>query len=336
MLLLTLALLAAAPHAPTVRPTAASWGTHLLVADGTGEVRAWKSADLAFDAAFTKRLNGDGLVALVASGGALWGFDGTRAFTWDDAGGQWDLVKSKPPKAPCTAFAVVDGAPVGTCGAGVHRFTDGHFWDAPPFEDQVKGRGFGDAPRALASHGTQLAIGTGFGEWGGHLWLLDVATGRWSKFYDALGNAVGLAWTPKGWAVAWSMSHFDATTRARLHGPDAAPTKEGERLRGRYLRALAFDEAAGALFGLEQQQLVRLSDALKLEPVQPIGAVKYGPEPNAVGVSSGIAAFLALGGGRFLVVPEDGAPRVVGGKQETVLEAPRPPATDAGRPGRTR
>jgi hypothetical protein len=333
VLTLTLALLAAAPSAPAVRPTAAAWGPYLLVADGTGAVRAWKKRDLTFDVAFTKRLNGDGLLAIAASGGGLWGFDGARAFAWDEAGGQWDAVKSKPPREPCTAFAVVDGAPVGTCGASVHRFTDGQSWEAPPYDDQLSGRGFGDSPRALASHGTQLAIGTGFGEWGGYLWLLDVATGKWSKYYDELGNAVGIAWTPKGWAVAWSMSHILASTRTRLHGPDAVPTKEGKTLEGRYLRALAFDEGTSTLFGLEQQQLVRISDALKLEPLQSIGAVKYGFEPLAVGVSSGVAAFLALGGGRFLVVPEDGAPRVVGGKKVTVLEARGAP--DAGPPGGT-
>lgn len=319
--MLALVLLAVSAAPADVRPTAAAWNDRLLVAYGSGEVRAWTAKDLAFDAAFTKKLNGDGLLAVAATADALWGFDGTRAFRWDDAGAQWDLVKSKPPPAPCSAFAVVDGAPVGTCGPGVHRFSDGTYWDAPAFADQVKGRGFGEFPRALASHGTQLAIGTGFGEWGGHLWVLDVATGKWGKHYDALGNAVGLAWTPKGWAVAWSMSHFDATTHVRLHGPDGAPLKEGERLRGRYLRALAADDA-GAVFGLEQQQLVRVTDALALAPVQSIGTVKYGPERNAVGVSPGVAAFLALGGGRFLVVPEAGEPRVVGGGKVSVLAAP--------------
>ncbi|MEW5743165.1 MAG: hypothetical protein AB1938_29895 [Myxococcota bacterium] len=325
-------LLAGADAAP--RPTAATWNERLLVADGTGTVRAWSAKDLEYDAALTKKLNGDGLVAIERSGGVLWGFDGTRVFTWDDAGAQWDLVKSKPPRAPCSAFAVVNGAPVGTCGPGVHSFLDGKYWEAPEFEDQVKGRGFGERPHALASHGAFLAIGTGFGEWGGHLWLLDVSTGAWSKHYDSLGNAVGIAWTPSGWAVAWSMSHFDATTRVRLHGADGKPAREGNRLRGRYLRALAWDDAAAALYGLEQQQLVRVTKDLAFEPVQSIGKVSYGPERHAVGVSPGIAAFLALGGERFLLVPLTGEALVLDHGKVKPLRAPPPLTPDAGAPKR--
>ncbi|MDP1918071.1 MAG: hypothetical protein Q8L14_17635 [Myxococcales bacterium] len=334
-----LALLQASP----IHPTAAQWGEHLLVADGDGTVRAWTSKTLAFDAARTKQLNGDGLLAIVANGDVLWGFDGTRAFTWDDAGARWDLVQSKPPRSACTAFAVVDGAPVGTCGPGVHRFTDGRYWEAPAYKDQIEGRGFGDAPKAIGSHGTQLAIGTGFGEWGGHLWLLDVATGQWAKYYDELGGAVGLAWTGAGWAVAWSMSHFTALARLRVHGADGKPLKQGKELRDKYLRKLAFDDEAKVLLGLEQNTLVRIDDDLRLTNVQDVGKVKYGPERHAVGVSPGIGALLALRSrgergvvdpslaGRVLVVPIAGEPLVVGAGKVTPL---RTPAVDAGAPAK--
>jgi hypothetical protein len=312
----------------SVRPTAAQHGGHLLVADGDGTVRAWTAKDLAFDAALTKRLNGDGLLAIAADGETLWGFDGTRAFTWDDAGQQWDRAPSKKaPPAPCTAFAVVGGAPVGTCGPGVFRFTDGTSWDAPEFKDQVRGRGFGEAPSAVASHGTQLAIAVGFGEWGGYFWLLDVATGAWSKHYDSLAYPTGMTWTGSAWAVAWSMSHFDASTRVRLHAPDASLAKEGERVRGRYLRALAWDAETKALVALEQQALVRVDEKLAFTKVQDIGKVAYGPERHAIGVSSGIGAFLALGGGRVLIVPVSGEALVGGGGKVTALRAP---TTDAG------
>ena len=312
-------------------PTAASWGERLLIADGDGTVRAWNTTGLTFDAAFTRKLNGDGLLALVRSGEVLWGFDGTRVFTWDDAGARWDLVKGKPPPSTCSAFAVVDGKPVGTCGPGVHRFTDGRYWDAPAFKDQVSGKGFGDAPHAIASHGTQLAIGTGFGEWGGHLWVLDVATGAWGKHYDSLGNAVGLAWTGEAWAVAWSMSHMMASTQLRLHRPDGKPLKEGGRIRDRYLRKLVFDPESQSLFGLEQNDLVRIDDQLKFVKVQDIGKVKYGPEAHAVGVSPGIADLVALGGGRFLVLPISGEALVVGEGKVTPLRAP---VLDAGPPAK--
>jgi hypothetical protein len=329
MTLSVLALLVVAQS--QARPTAASWAEHLLIADGDGTVSAFSSKDLTFDATLTKKLNGDGLLAIARSGDVLWGFDGARAFTWDDAGARWDLVKSKPPPKPCSAFAVVGGAPVGTCGPGVHRFTDGKYWDAPEFKGQISGRGFGDFPQAIASHGTQLAIGTGFGEWGGHLFVLDVSTGKWVMHTDTLGNGVGIAWTGEGWAVAWSMSHMMAHTRVRLHGPDGKPLREGAMLRDKYLRKLAWDDEAHALFGLEQNDLVCIDDKLELTKVQDVGKVKYGPEPNAVGVSPGIAELLALGGGRFLVVPLTGDALVVGAGKVTPLRAP---AVDAGVPAR--
>jgi hypothetical protein len=215
-----------------VKPTAALDAEHLYLADGDGTVRAWNRKTLEFDTALTKKLNGDGLLAIARDGETLWGFDGTRAFTWDPNGARWDLVKGKPPGKPCTAFAVVGGKPVGTCGPGVHRFTDGKYWDAPEFKDQISGRGFGDAPHAVASSGDVLAIGTGFGEWGGHLWLLDVSTGTWSKFYDSLGNAVGIAKTDKGWLVAWSMSHVRATTRVHRPGEVRARAQRSGRVAG--------------------------------------------------------------------------------------------------------
>ncbi|MFT3706500.1 MAG: hypothetical protein QM817_02420 [Archangium sp.] len=316
-----------------VKPTAAVDADHLFIADGDGTVRAWNRKTLEFDAALTKKLNGDGLLAIARDGETLWGFDGTRTFTWDPNGARWDLVKGKPPPVPCSAFAVVGGKPVGTCGPGVHRFTDGKYWDAPEFKDQIKGRGFGESPHAIASSGDVLAIGTGFGEWGGHLWLLDVSTGKWSKFYDELGNAVGIAKTEKGWLVAWSMSHMRASVHLRLHGAaDAKEVAVGKELDDRYVRALAFDAEAKGVIGLEQSDLVKVTDKLGLEQVQgKVGEVKYGPERNAVGVSPGIGAFLPLGGGRYVIVPTSGPPLVAGGGKSVSLVAPAEAKRDGGK-----
>ncbi|MBL8916939.1 MAG: hypothetical protein JNM17_39915 [Archangium sp.] len=315
-----------------VKPTAVVDAERLYVADADGTVRVWNRKTLEFDAAQTKKMNGDGLLAIARDGETLWGFDGSRAFTWDPNGARWDLQKGKPPPMPCSAFAVVGGKPVGTCGPGVHRFTDGKYWDAPEFNDQVKGRGFGEAPHAIAASGNVLAIGTGFGEWGGHLWLLDVSTGKWSKFYDSLGNAVGIAKTEKGWVVAWSMSHMMAHARLRLHDDAAKEVVAGAELRDRYVRTLTFDSESKAVVGLEQQDLVKVTEKLGLEKVQSaVGQVKYGPERNAVGVSPGIGSFIALGGGRYVIVGTSGPPLVVGGGKSVSLVAPSESKPDAGK-----
>lgn len=317
-------LLAAGP----IRPSAATWGERIIVADADGTLSAFTLSDLRYDAAFSKQLNGDGLLAVVRDGDVLWGFDGRRVFTWDDAGARWDLVKAKGPPSECLAFAVVAHAPVCLTGTAVYRFTTGTVFEAPAFDGQVKGRGFAEPPQAIAAEGTQLAIGTGFGEWGGFFFLLDVETGAWSSFPDSLGNAVGIAWTGEAWAVAWSMSHFDATTQLRLHGRDAKPLKSSARVRGKYLRKLAWDAEQQALVGLEQQTLVKVTPALAFERLQPIGKVAYGPEPHAIGVSPGIAQLTALGKGRYLIVPLQGPALVASGGKTVTLT---PPRGDAGR-----
>jgi hypothetical protein len=321
-------LLALAAYlALAVAPTAAQHEGHLVIADGAGAVRAWAAKDLSLDAELTKRLSGQTVLAVVAAPGTLWGFDASRPFRWDDAGARWEPVPSTPPAAPCLAFAVVAGAPVCVTQASVHRFTDGRVFDAPPFKDQLEGRGFGHGPAVLATHGSQPALGVSFGEWGGFLWLLDVASGAWARHYDSLGAPAGIAWTGAAWAVAWSMSHFDASTRVRLHGVDGAPTREGPLLSARYLRALAWDDEGKALFGLERQQVVRVEASLDLTSLHRIGKVAYGPERNAIGVSPGVAAFQVLQGGGLLLVPHHGDAVVIARGKTSPLrrEAPREP-----------
>lgn len=306
----------------TVSPTGSTFGAHLLIADGDGTVRAWTQKDYALDEAFTKKLNGDGLLSIIRDKDVLWGFDGTRVFIWDAVTARWDLQPSKPPKTACTHFAIVEGKPVGVCGVGVHRFTDGKYWESPGFADQLKGQGFGGDVNAVASQGAQLAICTGRGEWGGYFWLLDVTSGAWTHHYDSLGYAVGAAWNGKAWGVAWSMSHFSADTRVRLHASDATVLEEGNEFEGRYLRQLAWDEEAQSFFGLEQNDLVRVGKKLfTLTKVQSVGKVKYGKERHAVGVSSGISQLLPLGAGQFLLVPKTGEPLVVSAGKVIPLKA---------------
>ncbi len=307
---LTLSQVDAKPY-----PSAALLGDQLVVADGNGSLKAWKK-DLSFDAELSKKLNAQPLVAVARDGDTVWGFDGKATFTWSLEHSDWNEVKARAPAAPCLAFAVVESKPVCVQARGIHRFSDGKFWEAPKYDHQIKGQGFG-MPKAVVVHGSQVAIGNGFGEWGGFLWLLDLKTDQWSKFYDELGNANGIAWTPDGWAVAWAMSHMMATAQPRLHDVDGKPRKESARLHDKYLRAVAWD--GKALYGLEQDEIVKFKPDLTFTKVQKV-KIAYGPEANAVGVSSGIAVMQALDGGRFLIVPTSGAPVVADGSKVTVLK----------------
>ncbi len=286
----------------------ARWGDTLVVADGSGAVRAYRGDGQA-QVALTSALGATPLFGVAADGATLFGFDLHSAFSW--SGERWQPLKPKA-ELPCRAFSVVQGQPVAVCGPNVFRFSDGRSFKGPEFHDQIRGRGFG-ASVSLASHDALLAIGTGFGEWGGYLWVLDLSTGKWNRFYDALGYPVGVTWADAGWAVAWSMSHMMASTRVRLHRAKGQILREGPSVDDHYLRAISYAPDSKSLFALEQNDLVRVVDeTLLFEKVQSVAPMAYGREPLAVGVSSGIAGFVSLGNGRFAVLSTTGDLLVVG------------------------
>jgi hypothetical protein len=286
MLWLTLVAIAATP-------TAVEWKGTLVATDGK-TVKAWSMPKLEPVNAFASKLP---IEAVARDERSLWAFSSGATFRWSGTG--WDAMPTHGAKGPCLAYAVVDGAPVGLCGTLVHRFSDGATWPGPKFADQIRGEGFGGL-HVVASHGSQLAIGTGFGEWGGYLWLLDLKTGTWSHFYDELHYVNGLAWNGKGWTVAWSMSHFDASTQVREHRPDATVLRAGPDFDKTYLRTLA--SSPTGVIGVEEQRVVRVTAKLELEAMRDLtGEVLYGPESHAVGVASGITALIPSGDDPVLV-----------------------------------
>ncbi len=299
-------------------PTAALWHERVVIADGTGVVRAWK-LDATVDKPLTHALAATPIIAIVRAGEVLWGFTTARPVTWSEERSTWVDTATKVAPAPCLAFAVVDGAPVGLCGPGVFRFTDGRSWPAPKPDVPITDTGFG-VPRAVASRGATLAIGTGYGEWGGTLWTLDLATGRWAHHFDELACVTGLSWGTEGLLVTWSMSHFSASTRVRLHRADASVVREGSRLDGKYLRAIAAE--GDWVTALEQNTLVRVKPDLTFSPIGARLALPYGAEPLAVGVSSGIAVMLPVPGHRVLVVSAAGQGVLAGAGAVTPLKAP--------------
>lgn len=282
MLCLALLALAAAP-------TAVEWKGTLVATDGK-VVKAWTMPKLTPVTTFDSKRPID---AIARDERSLWAFSNGATFRW--SGTAWDAMTTRAAKGPCLAYAVVDGAPIGLCGMLVHRFSDGTTWPGPKFADQMRGEGFAGL-HVVASHGTQLALGTGFGEWGGYLWLLDLKTGRWAHFYDAYHSVNGLAWNGKGWTVAWAMNPL-VSTLVREHRLDASAEREGPDINGHDLRALMSNDTGIA--GVEKQRVVLVTPTLEIENGRDLEGLSSPQAPT--GVSFGISALIPNGSDPVLV-----------------------------------
>ena len=126
--------------------------------------------------------------------------------------------------------------------------------------------------RALAvrAAGTHVWVGTGYGEWGGALFGLDLTSGQWVQFKDTLHYVTGISEDGQGrlW-VSWSMSHFGADMLLRVHRPDATVERAFTESRSKYIQTVAWDEASQILYGIEQNSLVRFEDGKPVEYSSP-------------------------------------------------------------------
>ena len=110
--------------------------------------------------------------------------------------------------------------------------------------------------------------------------------------------------------VTWSMSHLGlAMARVRVHRADGTVEREFSKLQGRYYQKLAWG-LDGLLYAIEQRDLVKVVDGAPVL-VAKLGKLRYGDEPNAVGVAPGIVQLLPLDAKTLLVVPLSGTPIVV-------------------------
>lgn len=284
--------------------TATRCDDHVFAADGTGALAAWSLPSLDLDRTLTRRLSAERITQLVCDNDLLWGFDGTRLFTWNDEQGRWSQRPTILPPKPCTRLAMLADDPVGLCGDSVHRFRDGRRWNAPPFtESQIEGIGFYDRAQAFAAHGNTVAIGTSYGEWGGHLWLLDFETGRWQRHYGA--PVAHLAWTSTGWLVTRSLAHMMTTSSIELGG-EKLPLEEPKSIReGVFLRAVTRNRD-GELIGIESERLVRIASDGSLHELQTLPPLHTVSEPWAGGPAPGINLLEPLESGGYLIVPRFG------------------------------
>lgn len=289
-------------------PSVVVYGEHIVHLSQEGKVHAWRTKDLGVDPEYARALASQPLRLLATGKGQLWGTDLARLFRWSEDSRTWKPEASLP-ESPEDAIdlAVVGDRPVVVYTKHVVEARTGKVHPL----SKLKKAAF-PVMRALAvqATATHVWVGTGYGEWGGALYGLELTSGRWVQSSDSLHYVTGIAEDGRGrlW-VSWAMSHFDARSALRVHRPDATVERAFPALKSKYLQTIAWDDARQVLHGVEQRSLVRLEDGEPVE-VLSLGELAYAREANAIGVAPGITRMEALGPQRFLLVHESGAPRV--------------------------
>lgn len=289
-------------------PSVVVLGEHIVHLSQDGKVHAWRTKDLGADAEYARALASQPLRLLATGRGQLWGTDLARLYRWSEDTRTWKPEASLPKSLEFAIdLAVVGDRPVVVYTAHVVEARTGKVHPLA----KLKKAAF-PVMRALAvqATATHVWVGTGYGEWGGALYGLELSSGRWVQFKDSLHYVTGITEDAEGrlW-VSWSMSHFDARTLLRVHRKDATAEREYPELRSKYIQTVAWDDARQVLHGVEQQSLVRFEDGKPVD-VHSLGELAYAQEANAIGVAPGITRMEALGPQRFLLVHESAAPRV--------------------------
>ncbi len=175
---------------------------------------------------------------------------------------------------------------------------------------RLKGQLEIDSLRILALHATDsmVWIGTGQGEWGGHLVGLNPRTGEWVQYYDEAHYVTGITQaTPDEVIVSWSMSHFGANTLLRIHKLDATPKLRYPVLVSKYYQTIAFNRYDKTLYGVENTDVVSIREG-KPSVIAGLEGPVFEREPMAIGASPGVSALLPIAQKTLIVVPKHGLP----------------------------
>jgi hypothetical protein len=303
--------------------SAAVYDDSLLCLYTNGSIVAWdlKSGRYAKDT--SARFARDKLQAIAAHGSKLWAVDGKTVFLWSamnlkwekyatfDAGEEWPVAITPIGDKPYIVFPskLIDPT----------REKDGVFkvpagkapWDKPPL-------------RILATHYTDsmVWIGTGYGEWGGTLLGFDPMTGKWVVLHRGGGYATGITHSAKDEVtVSWSMSHFRADTQIITHKADATVKTEYPLLGQKYYQCITYSKQDDLLYGIEQSDIVTIKDGNPTK-VATLAERLYEREPKAIGVAPGIASLISAGPKTLIVIPKQGLPWLMRGKEVTRLRTP--------------
>ena len=188
-----------------------------------GRFHVWGLEDGRFDEDTSSKLSRESVTHLASDGDKLWAADKSTLYSWSQEERSWKKVSEfKGDGEELEALVGVGGSPFLIFPTKVKDLVGGRTYNVPRLKGQVRTNSL----RILAFHATHsmLWIGTGYGEWGGHLVGLNPRTGEWVQYYDALHYVTGITQaTPDQVIVSWSMSHFGADTLIRVHKPDGTP-----------------------------------------------------------------------------------------------------------------
>jgi hypothetical protein len=290
--------------------------------NGEGRFLAWDTASGDFKPELSAELSKARLDRIASNGKRIWGVREKNLLEWSPGTKSWKAVTGfEAGGEKLASIAVVGDTPLLIYPTKVLSPISDRVFGVPQLQGQFNNL---KELRVLAVQPMDrvLWIGTGYGEWGGHLVGLDVQKGRWVQFHDALHYVTGIARGPKDEPiVSWSMSHFSANTLIRVHKPDATPEISYPELQDKYYQKVAYSPFDKKLYGLEQQTIVSIAEG-KPSTVARLEVQVFEREPRAIGVAPGILAFFPVAPETLVVVPNRSAPLMIKAGKPIPLRVP--------------
>jgi hypothetical protein len=286
-------------------------GTLICLHDG-GNISAWSSQSGKYLTDLSAKLSRMGLLNLAADATKLWAADESALYAWSPGSSSWrKTVEFAGDGESILNVVVVGGAPLLVFPSQVKDPIGGRTFKVPLLDgSQVHFDRLVEI-RVVLGTASMLWIGTGYGEWGGHLVGLTPKTAEWVQYYDALHYPTGIAPDKGGIVVSWSMSHLRLVqTMIRAHKSNASVETAYSLAPAKYYQQIAYSSFDKTLYGVERFNIVSIKDGQPTNLAKLHGQL-FENEPHAVGVAPGVLTVIPVGPSTLLVVPKRGEPWLV-------------------------
>jgi hypothetical protein len=273
------------------------------------------------DEATSARLTRESVRHLASDGDKLWAADKSTLLSWSPEERCWKKVSNfKGEGEELEAIVGVGGTPFLVFASKVKDLVGRRTYRVPTLKGHIRTNSL--RILAIQASNSMLWIGTGHGEWGGHLVGLNPRTGEWIQYDDALHYVTGITVaTPDEIIVSWSMSHFGANTLIRVHKPDGTPKLSYPELNSKYYQRIAYSSFDKTLYGVENTDIVSIEGG-KPSKIAKLEGRLFEREPRAIGVSPGVSALLPVSRKTLVVVPKHGLPWMLSDGELTRLRVP--------------